>query len=291
MALVAVGCQAQSATSASGLSPEIVHRIQTEIRAKYGVPNSVSIAVGELKPGSVPDFDNVTVTFTGSKKTTLDFLLSKDRKTLAHLDKIDISQDLMSKIDMNARPKRGNSEAKVTIVNFDDFQCPFCSRMHSTLFPGLLQAYGDKVKIVYKDYPLVEIHPWAMHAAVDANCLAQQSNEAYWDFADYVHGNQKAIAGHNSEEAFTNLDNAVSAQATKYHLDVNKVQACTEKQDEATVRASMVEGDKIGVDSTPTLFINGERVSGALPESEMRAIIDRALADAGQQPSGTDAKK
>jgi protein-disulfide isomerase len=157
--------------------------------------------------------------------------------------------------------------------------------MHSALFPGLIKSYGDKIKVIYKDYPLVEIHPWAMHAAVDANCLGEQNGGAYWDFADYVHANQKLIAGHSQQEAFKNLDAAADDQAGKYHLDAAKVQACVKKQDDSQVRASMAEGDKLGVDSTPTLFVNGERLSGAVPEEQMRAIIDRALAEAGQTAS------
>jgi protein-disulfide isomerase len=286
LAFIGSGCKAQGPTGQGALSPEVNHRVLTEVRSHYNVPPQVKITVSEPKPSDIPGFDQIVVTFTeGSHSSTHDFLLSKDRLTLGHLEKIDISQDLMSKIGVQGRPVRGNADAKVTIVNYDDFQCPFCSRMHQTLFPGLLQAYGDKVKFIYKDYPLVEIHPWAMHAAVNANCLGDQNGAAYWDFADYVHANQKTIAGHSQQEAFANLDRTAEEQATKHQLDLQKLQACVKKQDETAVRASMVEGDKIGVDSTPTLFVNGERLSGAVPETEMRAIVDRALADAGSSAS------
>jgi protein-disulfide isomerase len=250
----------------------------------------VNIALSDPAPSDIPGYDKVVVTFTHDvKKTTFDFLISKDRKTLARLETMDISQDLMSKIDVKDRPIRGNANAKVTIVNFDDFECPFCSRMHATLFPSLLQSYGNRVRVIYKDYPLVELHPWAVHAAVDANCLGSQNSDAYWDFADYVHGNQKAIGGNNPTEAFANLDNAALNQGDKHKLDKEKLQACLKKQDETAVRASMAEGDKLGVDSTPTLFINGEKLSGAIPEQEMRAILDRALNEAGDKTATASA--
>jgi protein-disulfide isomerase len=207
------------------------------------------------------------------------------------MEKIDISQDLMSKINVKGRAVRGNTSAKVTIVNFDDFQCPYCSRMHSTLFPNVLQAYGDRVKIIYKDYPLVEIHPWAMQAAIDGNCLGEQSGEAYWDFADFVHSNQKEVAGKTRAEAFVNLDKATQTQVQKYQLDQQKLQACVQKQDDSAVRASMAEADSLGVDSTPTLFINGERLTGVMSEQELHSILDRALADIGQQSPSSNAKK
>lgn len=290
--VLAGGCRAQSAATSDSLSPELTHRIQTEIRSRYSVPQQVDISISNPQASDIPGYDKLIVTFThDAKKNTFDFLLSKDRKTLARLESIDISQDLMSKIDVTGRPVRGNQTARVTIVNFDDFECPFCSRMHSTLFPGLLKEYGDKVKFIYKDYPLVEIHPWAMHAAVDANCLGDQNSDAYWDFADYVHGNQKLISGQNPTEAYANLDKAAVAQGDKHHLDAQNLKACIGKNDEAAVRKSMAEGDKLGVDSTPTLFINGEKISGAVPEDQMRAIIDRELAAAGEKAPATNAKK
>ena len=281
---------AKPAEKAEPLSPEVTHRIQTEIRTHYNVPQQITISVAPPTPGSVPGYDDLAVTLLGgSHPSTHEFLISKDRKTLAHMEKYDVSQDLMSKIDVKGRAVRGNPSAKVTIVNFDDFQCPFCSRMHSNLFANVFKDYADKIKVVYKDYPLVEIHPWAMHAAIDGNCLAEQNNEAYWDFADYVHANQKLVAGASRTDAYSNLDNAVKNQAQKHQLDEGKLQACVQKQDESAIRASMAEGDKLGVDSTPTLFINGERFTGAVPEQELRAVLNRALADSGQQ-APTNAK-
>ena len=104
------------------------------------------------------------------------------------MTKLDLTNDpyaeIMKKIDVSGRPTRGNKDAKVVVVNYDDFECPFCSRMHATLFPGIFKEYGDRVLFIYKDYPLEEIHPWAVHAAVNANCLAAQNADAYWDYAD-----------------------------------------------------------------------------------------------------------
>jgi protein-disulfide isomerase len=279
------GCKAQAPGNSGALSPDVVHRIQLELRARYNVPPQINISLSDPKPSEVPGYDSVQISFTGgSKPASLEFLLSKDRKTLAHLEKIDVSQDLMAKIDVKGRPVRGKADAKVTIVNFDDFQCPFCAQMHSTLFPGLLAKYGDRVRFIYRDYPLVEIHPWAMHAAVNANCLADQSNDAYWNFADYVHASQQEFRGKGLADSLVTLDNAARDQGFKYKVDATKLDACIKKQDESAVRASMADGDKLGVDSTPTMFINGEKVSGVVPMENMSVILDRALADAGQQP-------
>ena len=195
--------------------------------------------------------------------------------------KKDPYEELMSKIDVNGRPTRGAKASKVVVVNFDDFECPFCARMHQTLFPEILKEYGDRVTFIYKDYPLVEIHPWATHAAVDANRLAAQNTDAYWDFADYIHANQHEVSNEKTTAArFDAVDKLTLLQGQKHNLDAVKLQACIKAQDETAVKASMKEGDAIGVEATPTMFIGGQKVDGAVSISEVRAALDRALKDA-----------
>jgi protein-disulfide isomerase len=199
--------------------------------------------------------------------------------------KFDLSKDpyaeTMSKIDTSGRPRRGAKASKVVVVNFDDLECPFCSRMHQELFPEILKEYGDRVTFVYKDYPLVEIHPWATHAAVDANCLAAQNPDAYWDFADYIHANQHDVSNEKTSAArFEALDRLTLLQGQKHNVDSGKLQSCIKAQDDSAVKASMKEAEGIGVEATPTLFVNGEKIDGAVPPSELRAALDRALKDA-----------
>lgn len=254
----------------------------------------MNISVGTRVPSEIPGYDKVPITlFSSTHASTHDFLISKDDKTLIEWEKLDIGTNVMQSIDLAGRPVRGNRDAKVLIVNYDDFECPFCARMHQTLFPDLMKTYGDQVKIVYKDYPLLEIHPWAMHAAVDANCLAAQNNDAYWDFADYDHAHQKEISGdkHDINEEYARLDKLTEDIGQKHGLDAGRLQACVKKQDDSAIRASRAEGEKLGVDATPTMFINGERISGAVPEPELRQIIDRAIKDAGGTPPAPSSGK
>jgi protein-disulfide isomerase len=280
--VVCLGCVAQSA------SPELTQKIERQIRSFYKIPPEVHVLVGNPSPSSeFPNYDSVTVTVdSGGKKQDLTFLVSKDRSSMMRLTKFDLSKDpfaeIMSKIDTNGRPTRGAKASKVVVVNFDDFECPFCSRMHQTLFPEILKEYGDRVTFIYKDYPLLEIHPWAMHAAVDANCLAAQNGDAYWDFADYIHANQHEVSNEKTPGArLEALDKLTLLQGQKHNLDVIKLQACVKAQDEGAVKASMKEAEGIGVEgATPTLFVNGEKLEGAQSVSQMRAALDHALKDA-----------
>lgn len=283
LVLVCLGCSAQLAPAPS----DLIQKIERQVRATYSIPASVKITVGPLRPSDFAGYDALTITMEGGeKKQTYDFLLSKDGKTLARMTKLDLTKDpyveAMKKIDLSGRPTRGSKDAKVVVVNFDDFECPFCSRMHQTLFPELLKEYGDRVEFVYKDYPLTEIHPWATHAAVDANCLAAQNNDAYWDFADHIHANQREINSEKARDAqFAALDRLTLEQGQKHNLDQSKLQACVKAQNEDAVKASMHEAEGVGVTATPTLFVNGQEMDGALPISEMRAALDRALEQAG----------
>ena len=282
--LICLGCSAQSTPT------ETAKAIERQVRSFYHLPPEVQVVIGPLRPSEFPNYDSVKLSFVkGTHKDEYDFLLSKDSKTLVRMTKLDLTKDpnaeLMKKMDLKGRPTRGNKDAKVVIVNYDDFQCPFCSRMHSTLFPGILKEYGDRVLIIYKDYPLAEIHPWATHAAVNANCLADQNDDAYWALADYLHGNQQVVnAAKGSAAQFDAVDRATLLTGQQHNVDVVKLHACIKAQNDEVVKASLKEGDSIGVTATPTLFINGEELDGALPINELRAALDRALTQAGVPP-------
>jgi protein-disulfide isomerase len=279
--VVCLGCVAQTAP------PDLARKIERQVRSYYKIPPEAHVVVGVPTPSSdFPNYDSVIVTVdNGEKKQDLKFVVSKDGSSLVRTVKFDLNKDpyseTMSKIDVNGRPTRGAKASKVVVVNFDDFECPFCSRLHQTLFPEILKEYGDRVTFIYKDYPLVEIHPWAVHAAVDANCLAAQNSDAYWDFADYIHANQHEVSSEKTPEARLDaVDKLTLLQGQKHNLDVVKLQSCIKAQDESAVKASMKEGDAIGVEATPTMFVSGQEIDGAVSISKVRAALDLALKDA-----------
>ena len=283
--LVSAGCSAQN------VSPELKTRIQRQVQAQYDLPMDVKVDVGPRRPSDFPTYDLVTITLSGrgGKDQKVDFLLSQDGKTLVKFTKIDLTRDLyaerMDKIDVKGRPVRGNPNAKVTIVNFDDLQCPFCSRMHSTLMQEILPQYGDRIKIVYKDFPL-PMHPWAQHSANDANCLAAENGPAFWEYADYVHANQRTISGAAQDlpKSQAELDRIALDLGRKHGADMGRLQACVKAQPDTALKASMAEGESLGLNATPTLFINGQRVEGAVDADEVRAILNQQLLAAGIQP-------
>jgi len=282
--LICLGCVAQSAP------PDVARKIERNVRSFYNLPPEVKVTVGAITANSdVPGYDSVAVNIDGGegKQKDYKFLVSKDRTTMLRVTRFDLTKDpfadVMSKIDVSGRPTRGAKSAKVVVVNFDDFECPYCSAMHRTLFPEIFKEYGDRVTFIYKDDPLAEIHPWAIHAAVDANCLAAQNGDAYWDFADYVHANKRQVDAEKTPQArFDAIDKITMEQGQKHNLDAAKLQACVKTQNDDAVKASMKEADGLGVNGTPALFINGQKVDGAVPASDVRAALDAALKDAGE---------
>jgi protein-disulfide isomerase len=125
-----------------------------------------------------------------------------------------------------------------------------------------------------------------MHAAVDANCLAAQSGDVYWTYVDYIHGHGQEVSGEDRNEAksFAALDRIARQEATLGKLDPGKLDTCLARQDETLVRAESKEAESLGVDGTPALFIEGERIIGAVPSDKLWLVIDRALRSAGVEP-------
>jgi len=283
------GCKAQTAPSQSASPDAVVNRrIEVMVRSQFNVPQDYTVTIGARTPSKIGGYDNLPVTLArGEKNTTVEFLISTDSKTLARLETFDLAKDPVFSINVAGRPIRGNPEAKVTVINFDDLECPYCARLHASLFPDTLARYKDKVRFIYKDNPLpAEMHPWAMHAAIDADCLATQNGDVYWQYVDYLHAHSGEVTGpdRNLPRSFEALDRIARQEATVGKLDAPKLEACIAKQDQSEVRSSLREAETLKIESAPAVFIDGERVDGAVPEEQLWLVIDRALRAAGQEP-------
>ncbi len=266
----------------------MARRVEVLIRAKSTVPPEYEIQIGPRIKSEVPGYDAISVTFTSDGKSSkpLTFLLSTDGKTLAQLNTYDISKDPKELVSAAARPARGGpANAPVVIVGFDDLECPYCARMHEQLFPALLERYKNQVHIVYRDFPLDQ-HPWAMRAAIDTNCVGAHSQAGYWNLVDYIHAHAADMGGAEKSIAKANetLDTLAIDEGKRQNLNAGELKACVAKQDDSAVKASMKEASALGVEATPALFINGEKLEGAVPLEYVYRMIDGALVAAGQTP-------
>jgi protein-disulfide isomerase len=161
-------------------------------------------------------------------------------------------------------PSLGRASAPVTLIEFSDFQCPFCQRVAPTL-KKIRETYGDKVRIVWKDFPLTQIHPQAFKAGEAAHCAGDQGK--YWEYHDRLFANQQSLQ----------LDD-LKKHAADLGLEAAAFNACldTSKYGER-VRDGVAQGTRLGVNSTPTIYINGRMLSGAQPYEMFVSVIDEEL--------------
>ena len=267
-------------------------KIELTVRSQFDVPGSCEIKIGPRASSTFPGYDNLRVTISqGNKSTEVEFLISTDNKTLARINKYDLENNPALSSDVQGRPIRGDPAAPVTVVNFDELECPACAYMHERMFPAALERYGDEVRFIYKDNPLVEMHPWALHAAVNATCLADQSGTAYWSYVDYVHTHGQEVSGdtRDLDRSFSTLDRIAANQGEKASLDPSRLQACLKKQDQAPVIQSMKQAERLGLNFTPALFVNGEEVRGFTTLDDLWKVIDRSLRQPGIDPAKPEA--
>jgi protein-disulfide isomerase len=177
-------------------------------------------------------------------------------------------KEVMSKISLNNVPVKGNAGAKVAVVEYSDFQCPFCKK-GSEILPKLLDEYKGKIKVVYKQFPLPS-HNWAKQASIASLCAYEQGNDHFWKYHDLLFQNQHEINADNANDKFTEF-------AKKLGLNEKKFEAClTSPETEKRLNEEMNEAQSLGVNSTPTFVVNGQVVRGASYEG-IKAAIDSAL--------------
>ena len=169
-------------------------------------------------------------------------------------------------IPIDDDPIIGPEEAPITIVEFSDYECPYCQRWHTEVFERLLEAYPDEVRLVYRDFPLASIHPNATPAAIAANCAREQ--DVFWDYHDKLF---KMELGLNTE--------AYQEYASQLEIDTEEFNECLDsgRYDEE-VQADFDFAANLGVRSTPTFFINGIAVVGAQPFEVFQQVIEQELA-------------
>lgn len=251
------------ATSAG--SPVALSQTQKDIEAYlrdlYAFGSDVKLVVGPLKGSPVEGLleTNIDVTI-GENKQAVKFYVSKDGKFLFRGELSDLTKDPLAdnlaEIRMNDSPVMGDAKAPVTIVEYSDFECPVCRSLHDVL-RTLLPNYAGKVRVVFKDFPLDQLHPWARTAALAGRCAYQQDPGAFWKVYDLIYDNQDIISASNAWVKMMDY-------AEQSRLDVGLFKSCMASPEAAAaVNASRANGEKLEVNSTPTVFVNGRRMVGA----------------------------
>jgi len=271
-------------------------QIIENLKVQFPQLEKANAVMGELKASEFAGLDEGTFTVNGRPQK---FFVTKDNTKLFMVsgNAIDVSRttdelavEIAKRKEAEAKeaterlvkleaavmgqPTRGNADAPVTIIEFSDFQCPYCSRGANTM-EEILKKYPNDVKFVFKHFPL-NFHPWAKPAAIATHCAAAQSGDAFWTLHDKFFAEQKQINPGN-----------VMAKSKEFlagsKLDMDQWSECAEdKESEAYKAASkavdddLALGQQLGVSGTPGFFVNGHFLNGAQPITAFEPLIQQA---------------
>jgi protein-disulfide isomerase len=232
---------------------------ETFVRKLFAWGPEFAVKLGPLGSSASADFYEVPLSVTVHDQTdTGTVFVSKDGKTFLRGEMYDTSRnpygENLKKLRLDGDPSVGPANAKITMVEFSDFECPHCRELYEGL-KTVLPAHPE-VRFIFKNYPLEQIHPWAETAAIGGRCAYAQNPDAFWKVSGLIFDNQDVISAENVWDKL----NEFAAQAG---LDQANFKSClTSKEAKDAVDNDRREGESLNVNSTPTVFVNGRPVAG-----------------------------
>jgi protein-disulfide isomerase len=262
----------QKRGSAGGAVP-----LDAYLRRWQGIPADVQIEVGPARPGPVAGLEAVTVSLSrAGRGQTVEFFRSADGRYLLAGPLLDTTRDphaaLAARLDLTGRPSLGRSGAPITVVEYSSFQCPYCRKLAPVVKQTMEGPLGKEVRWVYKHFPL-STQAWSELAAVGAECARSiGGNAKFWPLHDFYFEQQDSFTPQNHRERAVAWAKSAGLPAKKFERCLDSPEAL------ARVRADANEGQAIGVNSTPTLVINGRLAPGAVGAEELAGILRQELA-------------
>jgi protein-disulfide isomerase len=259
---------AQQPPAASSLA-QTQKTVEDFLRYFYALGTDIKITVGTPKPLGSSGISELPIEVKspdGSDNVTM--YLTSDGRYLLRGDISDLTKDPLAeniaKMQMAGAPVYGDPKAPITIVEYSDFECPVCRNLHDAI-RGVLPNY-PQAKLIFKDFPLEAIHPWARTAALAGRCTYQQDPKAFWKLYDMIYDNQDLVSASNAYDKMVDYAGKAGVNPDTFKSCMSSPQAAAE------VDASLANGKLLDVRSTPTLFINGRRLVGADPHALQQYI-------------------
>jgi protein-disulfide isomerase len=281
--LIAFGLVVIGVASAASAPPKIDKpKLEAYIRYADAFTPDVHFSIDDPVPSAYPDYFSVVVHLTkGVNRLDRVYYVSADGKHFVNGAIWDLNQspflDTLEHLPSNG-PSFGPADAKVTIVVFSDFQCPYCRELAKTIRDNIPQKFPNDVRVIFKDFPIDGLHPWARAAAEAGHCVADQSVPAFWAFHDWVFEHQQEITP-------ANLREKALAFAGDHALDGTKLTACIDSHaSAAAVEQSLRAGQALQIEQTPTMFVNGRTVGGSIAWAQLESLINMELRRPAQVP-------
>jgi protein-disulfide isomerase len=268
--------QAKPSTTPALNTAAISQKILKYIRERFSVPETFKLSTGAFRNSPYADFYITTVTKDdGKEKTSQDFFVSKNGRYLIdgtiYTLGVDPKREVVQSISFRDVPSEGAANAPVTIVEFSDLQCPSCALFHEFLTKQVLPKYPGKVRVLFKEFPLIGIHDWALTGAIADQCVYQISPQSYVPYRTLVFQHQNSLTGANARDALLQYGE---------QLGIDRLRLATCIDSRATIpriERDAREGSKLGVNQTPTSYINGKVMVGASPPDVVFKAIEEAL--------------
>jgi len=195
---------------------------------------------------------------------------------------ITASTAIPEEIKTEGEPVLGDEDAEVTIVTYEDFECPFCKRFEQNAFQEIKSNYVEQgeAKIIWKDRPLSQLHPWAEPAAAAMECVYREGgNEAFWNVKENVFVNQDSIET-------SNVESKIKTWAEEESVSESAINRCMENDNPMQeVNADSASAEEIGVSGTPTIYVENQKIVGAQPYSNFESAIEKQLGNVRQNDS------
>lgn len=237
----------------------------------------ITVSIKDPQPSpELPGFQLIEVRASlGERYLEQKYLANAEQTRVIRGDVLDLTANPFAKdialINNAMAPALGTPGAPVVVALFTDFQCPYCKQEAQVLRSQLIQAYPKEVRLYFHDFPLEQIHPWARAAAIAGRCAHLQGEENFWKFHDWAFEQQQSL----SPESFRGQ---LMAWAPKAGLDILQLTRCYDnKETEATVNKDIETAKALGINSTPTMYVNGRKLAGSVEFESLKRVIDFEL--------------
>jgi protein-disulfide isomerase len=248
------------------------------VRDAAKLPEAENLSVGALEPSAYPGFLKATLTATeGDQKKTGVIFVAKDHRTGVLGMMFPYRRDFVEQlISTKGQPAVGPANARVTVVEYADLQCPTCALFQKTLENEILPNYSNKVRFIFKDF-LIPTHDWSRTAAIANECAFQVAPSTFANYRTLIFAAQDSINA-------TNVHDRLLQLAGDAGIDSGKLTACTTSGGSlGRIQRAAEEAENVGLRATPTIFVNGRIVVGAPPAADFEKILDSALAEASRR--------
>ncbi len=272
--IVLVAC-AVSCAAAAGTPALDKQKIEDYLRYAEGFASSVKFTIDNPEPMPFPGFYRLVVHLSmGETRQDKVYYVTADGNHIMAGPVWDLQTNPFTETLEHVPtdgPSFGPSDAPITIVVFSDLECPYCREFARTVRENLPKKYPKEVRVIFKDFPIPSLHPWAYAAAEAAHCIGDGHPEAFWEFHDWIFAHQQEINGSNLREKTLSF-------ARDHKLDDGQIGACMDRHaTKPEVEASLKQGRELEVQQTPTFFLNGRAIPGAIGWASLETLIQMEL--------------